>query len=144
MQFGYSGEHTVLIKPYNGNKTYNLWDDFALIPTSRLFIALPNPQFSFIQIPSSGSIIDFSERRIGQLLYSHCQGEWEFIINHNRWKNSNYAINSFEERINAKYSEVKLSDNPNEVYEGRVYIQGASSGSDYTTLTLAYILKPVT
>ncbi len=136
----YFGAHSIDIT-VNGDRSYNTWTDFHLIPTSKPIVSQASPNLNIVQVPTINYFVDLSEIQNGGLTFGQRSGEWEFIIDHNQWSSWLTAYNTIKQKLHGKSVIVKLTDVPETDYYGRIYVSKYSPGSEYTTISISYIFN---
>lgn len=124
----------------------NTWDDWRLLPSSRPYVAPPEPRTNYIEIPGMDGALDYTEL-LGPTKFKQRTGSWEFIVvNEDRdgYRPVNWATrySVIMNWIQGQKLTVRLEDDPSYNYVGRVRVSGWQSGENYSTITLEYTLDP--
>lgn len=135
----YNGEHSLTFFTIDGSETKNTWEEWHLIPTSRLTVAEAGVSTNFVEIPGRGDPIDLTEYLTGKPVYGARSGNWEFVIDnyHEYWDSIRFRIINF---IHGKRLRVSLSDIPTRYYEGRFTVDNLEPGADFSHITINYVL----
>lgn len=151
MSVVYDGQHSVIFYDALASDTSSTpiyyksrkqsWLDFHLVPTKRLSIATPAPLITMISIPGTSRRVDMTDLMPGGLKFGRRQGEWEFIIDHDKWTDWNTAKKEIEDYLNGKRLYCVLDDDYNTAYVGRFKVQNWQSGSDYSSVSIFYDLE---
>lgn len=151
MSVVYDGSHSVifydaLASDTSSTPTYyksrkHSWTDFHLVPTKRLSIVTPSPSIAMIPIPGSNRNVDMTDLMPGGLRFGRRQGEWEFIVDQDKWDNWSIAKKTLEDYLHGKRLYCVLEDDYNTAYVGRFKIANWESGSDYSSISIAYDLE---
>jgi len=117
------------------------WNDWHLIPTSRPFIAPPNVNTKYIDVPGRSGQLDFTEVLAGKPTYQDRIGSFEFIIapGYSSWEQLYSEIMAY---LHGKRMRMVLSDDPEYYYEGRFSVNALKSSKAYSTITIAYQVGP--
>lgn len=120
----------------------NTWRDWHIVPTSKPYVPVGEPQFNLVQIPGSNRILDLTDYLIGKPVYGVRSGEWEFIVDLDYWKSSSFAYSYFMANIHGAKFYCELQDEPGVVYLGRFAIGDYQSSSSYPILKISYKISP--
>lgn len=127
-----------------GSKTYNTWDDWYLVPSSRPVINPPEPKTFSVDLPGANGELDLTTVLTdGEVKFSNRTGDINFIV----WNDKPYEwyelYSEISNAINGQYGTLCLVDDDSENhYEGRFKVTGWTSGSNYSSITIEYNLKP--
>lgn len=116
------------------------WDDFHLIPDSYLSVANRVPSYMLVDVPFSSKTYDFTYSIQKGLFFDASNGEWTFYIDHDKWSSWYLAKSTIENYINGSKLYCILHDEPSNLYGGRFMISNWEDGSDYSKITIQYIL----
>lgn len=135
----YNGEHSLTFITEDGSESKNTWEDWHLIPTSRLVVAQAGVSTNFIEIPGRGDPVDLTEYLTGKPIYGPRNGAWEFAIDnfHEYWEAIRMNIVNF---IHGKRMRVILSDIPTRYWEGRFTVDNWQPGEDFSHININYVL----
>ena len=122
------------------NSFYDTWVDFHLVPSSRPFIEIPEALVLLANDTVSNRVFDITDRVAGGQIFGPRQGQWEFIVDHDRWTNWYTAKKTIEDRINGKRLYCCLMDDYSTLYSGRFVVAGWKDGASYSTVTIQYYL----
>lgn len=120
----------------------NTWRDWHLVPSSKPYVSPAEPQFNLVTIPGSNRILDLTDYLTGSPVYSIRSGDWEFIVDLEYWKDSNFAYALFMANIHGKKLYCELQDNPEVVYLGRFSISEFASSQTYPVIKISYKISP--
>lgn len=135
MSIVYNKTHTIEI---NG---YNTWTDWHLVPVSRPYIALAEPNIHTVQIAGTSKFVDLTDVLPGGLTFGQRTGSWEFYIDYDYWPDWSYAYNTIADSVHGRTITVRLADDPTRQYNGRVTV-AYSTGEDHSRIVLNYSLYP--
>lgn len=138
---------------FNGINTF---DDWHLMPTSRLIISPPSVKTNYIDIPGANGIIDATEIMTGYPTYENRSGSLEFyvlnghsVLSNNRrdqtwskyglWNNRYSEIMDF---LHGRSMKLILDDDPEYYYRGRMSVNTWKSDKTFSKITLDYNLDP--
>ena len=138
--------HSITITDYSVSPavTYNTWTSWGLIPSSRPIINPPSiTSHKFVEIPGMDGSLDLSEYIAGSRpVFSDRSGNIEFYIR-NR---SDQALMNLKSTLTyllpSKIWKVKLEDDPNFEYEGRLTLSSWKPDPQWSKLTIDYRLDP--
>lgn len=116
------------------------WQDFHLVPTSRPHLETPEATINLSTDTISSKVFDLTDRVAGGQTFGSRQGEWDFIVDHDRWNSWSIAKRTIENYINGKRLYVILSDDRTKAYRGRLKVVNWEDGSDYSHITIGYDL----
>ena len=140
----------------------NTWVDWHLVPMSRPLVNAPKMKTCIVDIPGADGQIDLSTVVSGKPVYSNRTGSWEFMVQ-NGWKpNQSFAYDTASwstmfslimNTLNGKTMKVLLDNesvldpetntySPSWYYEGLITIDNWKTGDKYSTISIAYDLKP--
>lgn len=153
MSFTYNGDHSIMfIKADNSvdyasltkssiEDYYDTWDSLHLIPESRPLINTPQPSISLYPDSATSKLIDLTDKVAGGQLFGPRQGEWTFIVDHDRWSSWYEARKMIEKILNGQKLYCILNDDPNTVYYGCFVLNGWNDGDQFSTVTIGYDLN---
>lgn len=153
MSFTYNGDHSImLIKADNSvdyasltessiEDYYDTWDSLHLIPESRPLVNTPQPSISLYPDSATSKLIDLTDKVAGGQLFGPRQGEWTFIVDHDRWPSWHEARKTLEKILNGQKLYCILNDDPNTVYYGRFVLNGWNDGDQFSTVAIGYDLN---
>lgn len=131
--------HSIIFGVKNGDQdlVFNTWDDFHLIPASRPLINAPEPKTSFVEIPGSDSVLDYTELLSG-LRFGPRQGSWEFYVEngYGKWNDRYTRLLTL---LHGKKVRVVLEDDPSFYYDGRLSVTWRSE-KDWSKVAINYVL----
>lgn len=121
----------------------NTWDDWKLIPLSRPVVKPPEVVTKYVEIPGYDGSVDLTELLTGRPTYSRRVGDWKFMVTNNYdgydWQTLYSSIMNY---LHGEELEVRLEDDPDYFYTGRLSVSGWDSGKSYSTITIGYELMP--
>ena len=133
----------------DGSNTYNSWNNFHLIPSSRPNIANPQRSFKYVDIPGRSGSLDLTTYLTGETpVYGDRSGTLEFvviseyegkIIDNRPWYDRKQELINF---FDGRTMRIQLEDDPRYYYEGRITLESWQTGETYSAITLNYRLKP--
>lgn len=143
----YNGIHSIEFLRLDGssNEWKNTWDDFHLVPTSRPYIANPDPKYQIVQLPNMNDRIDITNRLPEGILYGMRTGEWEFLIDHDKWTSWSDCYRALVQYFHGFRFAVNLTDRGSadnqKAYVGRITIRSYAPGNDYSKIIIQYQLE---
>ena len=123
------------------NVAANTWEDWHLIPSSRLSIAHPNVVTNFIELPGKGGMIDLTEAINKKPNYGQRQGSLGFIFDHH-FGDVATIYNSIVSMLHGKRIKLRMDDDPAYYYEGRFTVEALEYTDQYPKITISYQLLP--
>lgn len=155
MSVVYSGIHSIMFIKANNSVDYasldensiedyfDTWDYFHLIPDSRPLTNTPQPSISLYQDGGTSKLIDLTDKAAGGQAFGPRQGEWTFIVDHDKWSSWCEAKKTIEKALNGQKLYCILMDDINTVYYGRFALNGWNDGEQYSTVTIGYDLNNI-
>lgn len=116
----------------------NSFKDFHLVPAKRLGVNPPTPRYTNHLISGTSEVLDVTELAENGLHYSHRTGSWDFYIDHEQWPDWSTSFSIISGFLNGYKVLAILEEDPYRAYEGYVKVSSYSSGSSYSTFTIAY------
>ncbi len=126
--------HSIII---SGKNTYDEW---GLIPTSRPLVNPPEVKTTYVDIPSSHGILDYTELLLWEPPFRRREGSWEFAVKPGDSWASVYS--SLLNYVHGKEHYVILEDDPDYKYQGRLTLNSWKSDPEYSVITIDYSLDP--
>lgn len=128
--------------------TYNTWDTWRLIPTSRPSIALPELRTKYIDIPGMQGKLDISDILTDGPLYEDRKGSFEFY--YSRFETDTGAVYSWHElldyivyTLHGKIGLMYIDENPDKMYKGRFTVDKWTTDKAYSKVTIKYECLPI-
>lgn len=151
MTVQYNGEHSIDFVKLEGLETstvcMNSWDDYFLVPTSKLYIEPPEINLQTVNIPLTNKRIDITSKLPEGAVSGMRKGNWEFIIDHDKWFerfpgiNWSYIYHNLFKNIRGNRFEFQLHDYaPMKTYTGRLSVKDYSSEKDYSKIRISYYI----
>lgn len=131
-----------------GDKTYNTWETWRLIPSPRPSVALPKVRTKFLDIPGMNGKMDISDILTGKPLYDDRTGSWDFYVSRRPFEDGTrhdwtVTWQKLADALHGKKGEVWLEDDPFRAYSGRFAIgEKFDSQKNYSKITIQYTLAP--
>lgn len=123
----------------SGLDTYTEW---ALVPTSRLVVAPPEVKTTYIDLPASHGVLDYTDLLLGEPPLGLRQGSWEFAIDHTRGLLWASVYESMIESLHGVEHTIVLSDDPTYQFKGRLFVNPWKSDQAYSKIVIDYKLEP--
>lgn len=140
MTIQYDGVHSINLWNGGSSTRKNTWQDFHLIPKSRPYIQIPEPNVTIVDIPGTSKRIDITEYIDPRLTFGKRIGDWEFIIAHDAWNSWSESYNALIDYIHGGDIVVSLSDDSDYYYSGVLTISNYAPERDYSSITIHYEL----
>lgn len=126
--------HAIII---SGKNTYDEW---GLIPTARPVILPPEVKSTYVDLPASHGVLDYTDLLLGMTPFGQRKGSWEFVLRPGRkWVPVYTSLMNY---LHGKRHEIILEDDPGFRYEGRLRVNTWKSESQYSRITIDYELDP--
>lgn len=124
-----------------GDKRYNTWDNWHLIPTTRPVLSMPTPAYTYVDIPGADGSMDLTNYLIGRPTYSDRSGSFEFYVanDYGNWASRRATIASI---LNGQVLKMTLEDEPKYYYEGRFYLKQWTPDASHSKVTIEYRVRP--
>ncbi len=132
----YDGKYSIII---NGKHT---WEDWHLAPTSRIYVAPPEPKYNYIEIPGMNGSLDLTESLTNNVFYGPREGTWEFYVDNNKDLTWYELYSLIMNEIHGQKVKVVLTEDPKWYYEGRIDVDDWSHEKDASKITFNYKLDP--
>jgi len=144
MSVVYNGDHSIDFWNLNDQEALcvNSWDDLHLIPASRPYVANPEVLLQSVSIPNTNRRIDMTGSLTEGRTYNSRQGEWEFIIDHDKWPDWATCYRHLVQYFHGFKMAARLKDHDLErMYKGRITVQSYAPNNDYSRIVLRYIFE---
>ena len=126
--------HSLII---SGKNTYAEW---GLIPTSRPVVNPPEVKTTYVDLPASHGVLDYTSLLLGEVPYGQRKGSWEFSALHR--SNSLSVYSSLLNYLHGERHTVVLEDEPRFQYTGRLAVNEWKSDPVFPRVTIDYDLDP--
>lgn len=136
----YHGEHGIIISDRHNN-TRDSYSDWHLVPTGILSVKPPTVKKKIIENPGSDGVIDLTEAVAGFPLYGNRQDSWEFLVL-NDWTSWDLLYADILNFLHGKEVSVRLTDDNDYFYRGRLEVDGYASDKNNSKITLNYDFEP--
>lgn len=120
---------------------YNSWDEWHMIPTSRPSIVTPAMVENTVEVPGMNGSLDLSEALTGYPLFNNRSGSitFMFINGYGNWVERRDSV---IKKLHGKRMKIRLSDDPNYYYEGRITVGDWTTNRDMSSIDISYNVKP--
>lgn len=125
-----------------GSETKNTYNDWYLVPSSRPVISPPEPKYNMIDIPGVNGSLDLTEVLTGDVAYNNRKGSIEFIVFNEKPDTWYELYSKIMDFVQGQRVQIKLEEEPEYYYEGRVKVNTWTSGKNYSTISFEYDLDP--
>ena len=136
----YNGEHSLIINDRHNN-VRDTHLDWHLVPTGILAVEPPEVKTKIVENPGGDGIIDLTEAVAGYPLYGQRQGSWDFYIL-NGWYSWDVLYSEILNFLHGKQLSVRLTDDNDYFYRGRMTVNGRKSDKSHSQITLDYDFEP--
>lgn len=121
----------------SGKNTYREW---GLVPTSRPVVNPPEVKTTYVDLPASHGVLDYTTLLLSEAPYGQRKGSWEFVLRPgNRWASVYASILNY---LHGVRHTVILEDSPAFQYVGRLSVNTWKSDEKYSIITIDYNLDP--
>ena len=140
---GYKMYHSISFGSYiwDISSWKNTWDDWHLVPKSRLLFVPPPVKTHYVDIPGANGILDLTDSLTGSPVYGNREGSFEFIVvnGYGDWAERYREILEY---LHGKKHLAILEDEPSYYYEGRFTVEDWGSEESWSTITISYSVAP--
>ena len=126
--------HSLII---SGKNTFTEW---GMVPISRPVVAPPEVKTTYVDLPASDGVLDYTSLMLGRTPYGQRTGSWEFALKPG--KNWSAVYTSLLNFLHGAVHRVILEDDPLFFYSGRLSVNEWKSDPAYSTITIDYNLDP--
>ena len=117
----------------------NTWNSFHLVPLSRPFISVEEATVTLVSDTVSNKVFDLTDELAGGRIFKSRKGQWEFLVDHDKWDSWYEAKNNIEKYINGKRLYCMLQGD-NKIYHGRFKVSSWEDGNSYSKVSIEYDL----
>lgn len=125
---------------FGSKNSYSSWH---LVPDSRPVIAMPEVKTNHVEVPGVNGILDLSETLTRYPVFNNRTGELKFHVlsGYKPWQELYQEIANY---LHGKNITIKLEDDPDYYYQGRVSLSDWTSNNDGSgsDITFSYDLDP--
>lgn len=125
--------------------SYNTYEDWFLVPTSRPVISMPPVKKNQVEIVGANGVLDLSYTLTNYPIYNNRTGSIEFAVlnDHDGYSWSDIYAN-IASSLHGRRARMYLEDDMDYYYEGQWALSQWTSNSDgtWSTVTLDYDLDP--
>ena len=126
--------HSIII---SGRNTYEEW---GMVPTSRPVINPPEVKTTYVDLPASNGVLDYSDLLLGTVPFGQREGSWEFALRPGKaWATVYSSVMNY---LHGRRHTVVLEDDPAFQYSGRLSVNAWKSDQKYSLITIDYNLEP--
>lgn len=121
----------------------NTFTDWHLVPDGRPVISMPELKTITVDIPGRSGVLDLSQAVSKYPVYKNRTGTLSFHVLNNQapWQE---LYRSIAEYVHGKTMDIRLEDDPNWYYHGRIYVNEWKSNNDgtWSDISFNYDLDP--
>lgn len=121
--------------------SYNTWDTWHLVPSSRPTPSIPEVRTNFVEVPGMNGSLDLTEALAGTIFYNDRELETDFILV-DQSMNWIDVYTDVVDKLHGKRMKIKLVDDPDWYYMGRVTVSEFASNSDYSSISISCTMEP--
>ncbi len=126
--------HSLII---SGKNTFEEW---GMVPTSRPVVNPPEIKTTYVDLPGSHGVLDYTTLLLAEPPYGQREGSWEFALRPGRnWATVYSSIMNY---LHGVRHTVILEDDPTFQYVGRLTVNAWDSDPNYSRITIDYNLDP--
>ena len=125
--------------------TYNTYEDWFLVPTSRPVIELPAQKINYTEVPGASSKLDLTYVLTKYPVYDNRSGSLEFaVLNDHQGYTWIDILEMITRSIGGKISRAYLEDDPDYYYEGHWALKNWKSNNNgtWSEVTIEYNVDP--
>lgn len=153
----YETKHNTAPEDGRIKKSRNTWDDWHLIPTSRPSFVFPEAKTNYVDVPGSNNSIDLSESLTNYPSYKDRSGSFEFLVMNDQLDTNAGERIGYDGESSTQWSGVaslianyihgqkmylEFESEPGWYYIGRFQVDSWSTGENYSTITIKYVVDP--
>lgn len=129
------------INPNDQSDRRNSYDDWHLVPKSRLLFNPPSVKTKYIDIPGADSHIDLTDVLTNGPVYNNREGSFDFYVlnDYGDWAERYSNIMNY---LHGRRLRAILEDDPNNYYIGRFSVETWGSETSWSTITISYNVDP--
>lgn len=119
----------------------NTWDDWHLVPSSRLVFNPPKQKTVYMDIPGADGVDDLSELLSKCPTYNNREGSFEFVVmnGYGDWQDRYSDIMDY---LHGQVRRAVLEDDPCFYYEGRFSVNEWKSDKNWSRIVIDYNVAP--
>ena len=121
--------------------SYNTWDTWHLVPSSRPTPSIHEVRTNFVEVPGMNGSLDLTEALAGTIFYNDRELETDFILV-DQSMNWIDVYTDVVDKLHGKRMKIKLVDDPDWYYMGRVTVSEFASNSDYSSISISCTMEP--
>ena len=126
--------HSLII---SGKNTYEEW---GMVPTSRPVVNPPEVKTTYVDLPASHGVLDYTALLLAEVPFGQREGSWEFVLRPGTsWATVYSSILNY---LHGERHTVILEDDPEFQYVGRLQVNAWKSDPNYSIITIDYNLDP--
>ena len=126
--------HSLII---SGKNTFSEW---GMVPTTRPVVNPPAVKTTYVDLPASHGVLDYTALLLGEPPLGQRKGSWEFALKPgDSWI---YVYESVMNFLHGRRHTVILEDDPLYQYVGRLSVNKWKSDPGYSRITIDYTLDP--
>lgn len=124
---------------YIGSK--NTWEDFHLVANERPSVKPPEVSTVYVDIAGVDGSLDLTTALTGSVMYKNREGSWEFTVAnwYEPWDQIYHKLMNY---LHGKKHIVRLEDEPQYYYVGRLSVNEWKSDKINSTITINYNFEP--
>lgn len=126
--------HSLII---SGKNTYDEW---GIVPISRPVVNPPEEKTTYVDLPSSHGDLDYTDLLLGEPPMGKRQGSWEFACRPGASWAAVYS--SIMNYTHCRRHTVILEDDPDFLYNGRLFVNSWRSNESRSSIVIDYNLDP--
>lgn len=120
---------------------YNTWDMWHLVPSGRPTPTIPEVRTNYVTIPGRSGSLDLSTALTGSPIYEDRELEADFILV-DQLMNWMDVYHDIVNKLHGQRMKIRLVDDPDWYYIGRVMVSDFASNSDYSSISITCQLEP--
>lgn len=125
---------------YGGAAEKHTYDDFGMIPKSKITINPPAVKTEYVDIAGGDGRLDYTQALTGNIAYDNRTGSIEFLVLNPASYATTYSL--LMGYFHGKYMNMVLDDDPTFFYQGRFAVNSWKSKEGASTIVLDYDLEP--
>lgn len=132
----YSGQHRIIF-----DDIYDTWSSWHLVPSDRPEVKPPAFKSNYIEKRGANGMLDVSNSLTGYPLFNDREGSWDFMVL-DESKSWSEVYSDIMNTIHGRKMKIRLSDDPDYYYIGRLTIDDFASDKVASKIVLNYKTEP--
>lgn len=132
--------HSITFRNMSGT-SYNTWNDWHLIPTSRPTIAHPEMLSTYVTIPGRQGSLNITNYLYSEPIYQDRSGTIEFYVMEG-YVDHRITETNMLKFLQGRKMQVIFEDDPGYYYVGRIKLDKWTNEASRPSVSISYIIEP--